>query len=196
MVYFRSFIRTVATLVLATGAGWANADWTLDNSKSVLNFVTTKAVNVAEVHRFEQLSGSVNDRGEASLDIDLTSVNTGIPVRDERMQKFLFKTEQFPTASLHTQVPIDQVARLKAGEMESLTLEGNLGLRGLIAAVSSQVNVVKLADGSIQVDSVSPLLLQANQIGLVEGIEKLREIAGLPSIGQTVAVTFRLNFRP
>jgi polyisoprenoid-binding protein YceI len=186
----------VALLSMALFASIANADWTLDGDKSRLSFLTTKAVNVGELHQFDRLSGSVDKTGKAELRIDLSSVNTNIPIRDERMRKMLFETDRFPDAVLSTQVPMAELAKLKAGELKPLTLEGALGIRGISAPISSRVDVIKLADGSLQVVSRGPVLVSASDLKLLEGVEKLREIAGLPSIGQNVAVSFQLNFRP
>lgn len=183
-------------IVVSFFVSFAHAEWTLDGGKSILSFVTTKATNVGEVHRFDRLSGGVDESGKAELLIDLASVNTKIPIRDERMRKVLFETEQFPDAVLSTRVPLAELEKLQPGEMQPLTLEGALGIRGISAPISSLVDVIKLADGSLQVVSRTPVLVSASDLKLVQGVDKLREIAGLPSIGQSVAVSFQLNFRP
>lgn len=182
-------------LALATASGLSHAEWMLDSGKSTLSFVSTKAVDVGEVHHFERLSGAVDKAGKAKLSIDLTSVNTAIEIRDERMQNLLFETDRFPDAVLATEVPIEALARLQSGETQALTLDGELSIHGITAPVSSEVSVIKLADGSLQVNSNKPLLLNAKDLSLLKGIEKLREVAGLPSISQSVAVSFQLNFR-
>jgi polyisoprenoid-binding protein YceI len=174
----------------------ANAEWTLDGTRSSLSFVTTKAVNVGEVHRFENLSGEVDAKGKATLRIDLASVNTMIPIRDERMRKLLFETDRFPDAVLSTQVPAEALTQLEAGELQPFTLDAVLGIRGISAPLTSEVDVIRLADGSLQVVSRTPVLVNAGDLDLLKGVEKLREVAGLPSIGHNVAVSFQLNFRP
>lgn len=204
MKAYKNFFRTfslakganiLAVLSLTVFASTAHSEWVLDNDKSSLSFVTTKAVDVGEVHYFDSLTGQVDKGGRATLVIDLASVNTGIPIRDERMQNLLFETVSFPDASLSADVPLAQLAELKAGETETITLKGKLGIRGVDAPVTSRASVTKLADGSLQVSSNEPLLINAKDFGLLKGIEKLREVAGLPSIGQSVAVSFQLNFR-
>lgn len=187
--------RLLCMLAMAAFTSLAQAEWILDNSKSSLSFVSTKAVDVGEVHHFERLSGTVDERGEAVLTIDLASVNTAIPIRDERMQNLLFETDRFPDASLSTEVPIEALAALQAGETKTVTLQGQLSIHGIAAPLSSEVSVIKLADGSLQVNSNKPLLVNAKDLSLLKGIEKLREVAGLPSISQSVAVSFQLNFR-
>jgi polyisoprenoid-binding protein YceI len=192
---FSSGATRASLLCLALVSSLANADWTLDGARSSLNFVTTKAVNVGEVHRFEKLSGLVDEQGRATLRIDLASVATNIPIRDERMRELLFETVRFPEATLSTQVPTAILGKLKAGELKPMTLQGVLGIRGIEAPVTSQVDVVKLVDGSLQVASREPVLVSAGDLNLLDGVERLRTIAGLPSIGQNVSVSFQLNFR-
>jgi len=66
------------------------AHYDLVASDSSVNFLSTKNVNITESHSFDRLSGNLSSTGELSIEIDLTSVNTIIPIRNERMQKMLF----------------------------------------------------------------------------------------------------------
>ena len=50
-------------------------------------------------------------------------------------------------------------------------------------------------DGTITVTSITPMIIDADNFGLVAGINKLQEIAGLKSITRTVPVTFSLTFK-
>jgi len=43
------------------------------------------------------------------------------------------------------------------------------------------------------VSSLAPVIVQANEFGLVAGVEKLKELAGLPSISLAVPVSFVLT---
>ena len=70
----------LALMILSLGA---RADWLLNNHRSELTFVSTKAIDIAEVHRFDSLAGRIEDNGKAVVTIDLASVDTGIDIRDE-----------------------------------------------------------------------------------------------------------------
>ena len=85
-------------LALACVATTARAEWVLDNDASRLSFVSTKAGSVAEVHRFTSLRGGIDRRGNVAVAIFLQSVDTLIPIRDERMRELLFETATFPAA--------------------------------------------------------------------------------------------------
>ena len=110
-------------LLLLLAAGPAAADWTLDNSGSTLSFVTIKATNVAEVHTFGQLTGSVGTDGHARVVIQLASVDTLIPIRDERMREILFKTDLFPTATADARIDLVKYQRMAPSTSEVLTTE-------------------------------------------------------------------------
>jgi hypothetical protein len=56
------------------------------------------------------------------------------------------------------------------------------------------LTVAKLGRQRLLVTSERPLLLNAADVGLADGVERLREIAGLPSISPAVPVSFVLLF--
>lgn len=67
------------------------ADWMLDKDQSVLNFITTKNASKTEVQSFDIMQGSIK-QSLATLTVDLSSVDTGIDIRDERLRElFLVK---------------------------------------------------------------------------------------------------------
>ena len=50
-------------------------------------------------------------------------------------------------------------------------------------------------DKTITVNSITPMIIDADSFNLVAGINKLKEIAGLKSITYTVPLTFNLSFK-
>ena len=98
--YTKITLLVVATLTALT----ANAEWRLDPATSDLYFMSIKATHVGEVHSFETLSGTVDDKGKASLTVDLASVATLIPIRDQRMRDILFEVDRYPSAMVTAQI--------------------------------------------------------------------------------------------
>ena len=74
------------------------------------------------------------------------------------------------------------------------SLEGELSLHGQKSAVTAELAVARLAPNKLLVSSRKPLVLQAGDYDLLEGVEKLREVAGLSSISKAVPVSFVLTF--
>jgi len=172
----------------------ALADWTLDNDASSLAFVSTKAGTIAEVHEFGQLSGSIDSDGRASLRIALDSVDTGIEIRDQRMRELLFETTEFPQAAVTLTVPAGTLSAVPVGGQTSLSVEVELGLHGTTKSMTAEIVVARLGEDRLLVASARPVLVAATEVGLADGVEKMREVAGLTAISPAVPVTFVLTF--
>ena len=170
------------------------ASWALDNDASQVSFVSVKAGDAGEVHRFTQISGSITEDGHASFTIQLASVDTLIPLRDERMRELLFETELFPTAELSTSIDSDLLTNLEPGDSVDYSANLTLDLHGKKVYVAAETIVARLGDHRLMVSSRKPVIINAASVGLVAGIESLREIAGLPSISKAVPVSFVLTF--
>lgn len=173
----------------------AQAEWRLENDRSQLAFATIKAGDLGEVHTFGELSGRVGDDGAVTVDIHLASLDTLIPIRDERMRSLLFETAQFPIATLTANIGAERLQDLAGGATGPLTVDGVLKLREAEIPLRLEVMTERLADGAMLVASRKPVVVLAAAIGLTDGVERLREIAGLPSISQAVPVSFVLVFQ-
>lgn len=172
----------------------ASADWTLDNSGSQLSFITIKAQDVAEVHTFKDLSGAVGADGRARVVIQLASLDTLIPIRDERMRSLLFHTDLFPTADVVTHLDLVRLAQMAPTTSTVLTTELVLTLGESTLPITTELLVAKLAADRVLVTTLKPIIVNAGSVGLTDGVEQLREIAGLPSISKAVPVSFVLQF--
>ena len=168
--------------------------WQLDNDKSSLSFISIKNGNVAEVHHFNQLSGTFDESGKVSFSIDLLSVDTNVVVRDERMRKFLFNTDVFPKANFDAQVDMEKFNNIAVGSADMIELTGDISLHGRVHTAAVKVVIAKLSNESFVVSSLKPILLYANNFALEEGVNKLKELAKLPSISNAVPVSFIVSF--
>ncbi|WP_438865353.1 YceI family protein [Neptunicella sp.] len=184
-------ISLVSALLVSTST---LADWQLDPAQSTLNFLSTKKAQVTEIHQIKTLSGKLDDAGNAVVELDLSSVDTGIDIRNQRMIKFLFAADKFPMATVKANVSAELLA-LAAGETQVTSLDADLDLHGMKQSLKLPVTVTGLADGGIQVTSIKPVLISSADFGLTEGVEKLKSLAGLDSITLTVPVTFNLRFK-
>jgi hypothetical protein len=181
-------------IVLTLPAGPSLAAWTLDNDASQVSFVSVKAGDAGEVHRFTQISGDLSNDGSASVVIQLASVDTLIPLRDDRMREMLFQTELFPTASLTANIDMNVLNAIEPGDSIDMTANLKLDLRNQQVDLATDMIVARLGDRKLMVSSRKPVIVNAASVDLVEGIESLREIANLPSISKAVPVSFVLTF--
>ncbi len=193
---FRSVIKTLLYFwVLFLFSTPVFPDWNLVNEESRLNFISIKASDIAEIHTFKELSGSVKDNGQAQVVINLSSLETLIPIRNERMGNLLFETKVYPVASFKLKLDLQTFLLTEVGKSSDVTHRGVLKLKGKQFTMPVKISVTRLSDQSFLVKSSEPLLLNADSLGLSDGIESLRVIAGLPSISKSVPVTFSLIFR-
>lgn len=186
---------SLSALALLTCAMSAQADWTLDGSASSLYYVTSKASAVSELNSFAGLSGSISEAGAASLVIDLASVDTKIEIRNERMRDLVFQVAQFPSATVSVSVDAAALAALPVGAATTGTYAAKVDLHGMSQELMAELQLIKLDATSVQVQTAQPLIVGAGLFGLMEGVEQLRVVAGLPSINPNVVVTFTLVYR-
>ncbi|MEK9713065.1 MAG: YceI family protein [Thalassolituus sp.] len=185
---------TAATFLTATGLSLsASADWVLSPDSSV-RFTSTKNTDKTEVHEFTTIDGAVTPAGEAEITIGLASVETGIPIRNERMTSMLFNTDRYTTATISSKLPETLMTSVKNGETLISTIPLTVSLHGKQQTLEAEILATQAADGHVLVISRAPILVKAESFGLSAGIESLREIAGLERISHTVPVNFTLLF--
>jgi polyisoprenoid-binding protein YceI len=177
-------------LCLFSSATFAN--WNLDNELSRVNFVSVKKNNIGEAHYFKKLNASISDAGKFELEINLASVETLIPIRNERMQKFLFNTEMFPKLNLTSDLS-SQLKNLKKGKSTILKAKADLALNGINKLITLEVLATQQANGDITVASFMPIIIKPSDFNLTAGIDKLQALAKLPAITHSVPVSFVLT---
>lgn len=174
-------------------AGMANAEtWTLDGEASYLAFGSIKKDKIGEVNSFSGLKGTVDADGKADVTIDLTTLETNIDIRNERMLEHVFKGAG--EAQLTAQLDMDEVKGLAVGEMAVVDVEGALSLLGVSTELDLEMVVVRLAENKVMALSNDMVFVGTEELGVTAGIDKLMELAKLPGITRTSPVTLRLVF--
>jgi len=171
-----------------------SADWTLQEPSTV-HFLTSKNIHNTEVHQFNKFDARIKNDGQATFNIDLTSVDTRIAIRDERMIEHLFEVSRFGNASFEAEIPREVLQQANTNKSFRYALKGQISLHGELVNAYCDVMISKNLDKTISVNSVSPMILDGNDFNLIAGINKLRDIAGLKSITHTVPVIFNLTFK-
>ncbi len=185
------FLTLATTLLLSVTCADSFA-WTLNGSESSVSFVTVKKTNIGETHRFSDISGSIND-GAARVVIKPDSVDTRVPIRDERMREFLFETQLYPTIEIIADVS-EVLETLKPGEKKLLTLDATLSLHGVSKPIALKIQTVRLSESTLLVSSTQPFLVRAKTFGMVEGITKLASLVNNLHISESVPVSFNMVF--
>ena len=160
--------------------------WTLSD-ESRISLTSTKNGLVSETHSLAAIKGEVSAAGKVELALDLRAIETNIPIRNERMQTWLFSDE--PVAKLSANVEAALSAKETAFTIDqTLTLEAN----GNTVMLDVPLTVVREGDAVAKV--AGQLVIDVADFGYAPGIEKLREIAGLKSISTEVPVDVKLVF--
>jgi len=169
----------------------AQADWTLSDS-SRIGFVSIKNNSIGENNAFERVSGSISQSGEVSVSVDLSSVETGIGIRNERLQKMLFEVASFPTATINAALSDSQIAALEPGGAQTESVGVSISLHGKTVNKTAILSV-SASGGDVRVTTTQPIVITAQEFGLEAGVAALQQIAGLNAISRSIHVTVDLR---
>ncbi len=189
-----SLFKRCALLLTLCAALPAHANWYLDGESSRLSFISTKNAHISEVQRFLVLHGKVDPKGMAQVQVELESVNSGIPLRDERMRKDLFEIKTFPQALISAQINLQPINDLAPGAQLELRLPLTVKLHGKEHNYNAELLATRLDDRRFQVVTLEPLVLNAEDFDLAPGLAALRKTAGLSAISLSVPVGAVLIF--
>lgn len=187
-------LRVLLALCALSVVSVARADWVLDGESSRVSFVSSKSGSRAEVSRFLGLKGEVEADGQAQLRVELESVSSGIPKRDELLRKDLFEITRFPLALIGTRLDLPSLLNLAPGAQLELNVPLTVKLHGQASDHMVELLVTRLDEQRFQVVTLAPLVLQAEDYDLLPGLEKLRQLANLSHINSAVPVSAVLIF--
>jgi len=168
--------------------------WIIDPEGSYVGFASVKNDLIAENHRFTDVTGIIEESGNAKIVIALASVETLIPIRNERMRTILFEVAQHPHLTVTSNLNLGDFTSLGLGESETDNIILGVNLHGTDLSKNVLVKVTRSSDASYEVTSLGPIVIHASQFALSDGLEALRKVAGLQSIDLMVPVTFDLKF--
>lgn len=185
-------MKKLALVVAAALSFSAAADWSVNSQQSSLNFVSVKNEVVAETHSFKDLTGKLTEAGEFSVAIPVATIDTMIPIRNERILEHVLAAKQYATINAKGKVDSKVLAGLKTGSSVVVDQALDLTLLTKTQSLMTKVKVTKVSDSQLVVTTVSPIMLDVTKFDLGAGVEKLRELAGLKAISPLVPTTFSL----
>jgi len=169
------------------------AEWQALSTSSV-SYVSIKNNVVAENNRFTSVTGKITAKGEAALSIDLSSVETQVDIRNQRMREIFFEVDQYPEARITGQLSPQDMAQIDSGAPLEIDLPLTLSLHGISAEVIAKLRAAKVGQ-RLWVTTREPVLISAGDFGLGAGVTALQELAGLSAIASTVPVTIDIRFQ-
>jgi len=190
-----SRVAVLATACVFSSSGLTDggSTWNLLGEDSKVSFGSVKLDAVGESHRFTKLWGRVNDRGRATIRIELASVNTGIEIRDTRMRRYVFEG-MMPAALLIANIDPMVLASLAPAATTTIDVAGTLSLGDRDIDINTSMFLAKLSEKKVMATTDEMVLVSTEVLGITRGVDKLMELASLPSIGRVVPVTLRFVF--
>ncbi|NRQ43002.1 YceI family protein [Rheinheimera sp. YQF-2] len=170
------------------------ANWTLDNSQSALNFVSVKNELIAETHSFNQLSGNW-DGSNVTVDIAVNSMDTLIPIRNERIWQYVLHAEKYAAITVSAPLQQETLAKLATGDSVVADVPLAVTIASETVTLTAKLRITKLNANTLQAVTEAPLMLNTNSFKLTAGVAKLQELAGLSSIEPLVPVSFNVRFK-
>lgn len=187
-------LRLIVIFVGVLLTNQSHADWQLLPGSASFTIGTTKNGTITEIHRFRKLEGFVQSDGTAVVTINLLSVDTGIEIRDQRMQAMLFSITA--NAVYKTKLDIEMFQKMGIGQSKEFRMDGMLELGGRQAPVPLTTRITRRESGNYQVTTISANEIDVGMFGFSDGIEQLRAIANLQLISPIVTFEFNLEFAP
>lgn len=172
--------------------------WQIHQPTSSLTFNTTKSGaagvgGITETMRFKSFKGGLSSQGKIELTIDLSSVDTGISIRDERLQTMFWNVATHPTVNFSGQLSSEEMKKISAGKESIVVMvEGQLTMAGQTKPIKTQLQVTP-TNHKLYVSTRQPIVINANDFGLNAGVEALRAIMGLNYLSTSAPVTLSLE---
>jgi len=179
-----------AALLLMTQA--TLADWRL-TSASKVGYVSIKNNAIAEHNVFSGVTGSLSKKGQLKINIDLSTVETQVDIRNQRMRELFFEVTQYPQAVVTAELDVQELAQVDSGAPLEIVKPFTLSLHGVEVTAEAHLRVVAVG-GRAWVSTVRPILISAADFGLEGGVAALQKIAGLEAIAAVVPVSVDLKF--
>lgn len=195
--FSRSMLTTAAVAAALLCAATARADWSVDNAQSNLYFVTTKAGQagvggVQEVQAFRTIAGTVDKQGQVKFTVDLASVDTAVPIRDDRLRELLFNVGVTPSATFSGKFDPAMLDGLDKAGVRDIDLPGQFTLAGQSKPLQAKLRVTRLVGGRLLVSTRTPMVINASDYGIGSGVERLRALMGLNFLATSAPVSFNL----
>ena len=172
----------------------AYADWILDTENSNISYGTVKNDMIGENNTFKTISGHLNNDGQIDIEIDLSSIDTLIEIRDGRMRDIVFKVSENATAKLSGQMDLKAYDNQEIGTSRIIETTVSLELVGQKLEHDVKLLVTRLAKNKVMVTPHGVMFIDADDYDLVDAIEILRNLAGLDSIASVISMGFYLTF--
>lgn len=178
----------------AEAQAFLNDDWVLDPAQSNVYLQTEKLENKIEKHHFTSLEGNVRKNGDASIKIDLNSIDTGIDLRNVRMRFLLFETFKYPSAVITAKIDRSKLSEFTSQTRISYVLRAHVDLHGIAKDFDIPVEIGRVNDNTVTVSTIEPVQVSGETFDFMGGLGKLSDAMNGIRIVPSARISFDLTF--
>lgn len=168
--------------------------WVLNSEESSFTFSSTKNGDITEELSITSLVGEADFTGKFVVRLDLTSLETGIDIRNERMREFLFEVEKYPVARIEADYDLAVFGEIAPGETKIINMPFTLNLHGVEKEMDLSVTVYRSEWDKVIITPAEEFIIEAADFNMARGLLTLKSLAGLDDISTQVPITFKLVF--
>ncbi|WP_104040404.1 YceI family protein [Vibrio hyugaensis] len=178
-------------VALFSSASFAADKYMLDSELSSLSFATIKKQYIVEPATIDALTGTLDAQGQFDVSVDLNSINTGIPIRNTRLNETFFESAKH--------VPVKVVGKVDWASLEKgshkVKVPAEVTLFGKTKSVEFPVVILNAGD-TVMVSSSAPVIIAASDFGIPsENLTNLAATVGGIAISDQVPLTLNLTFK-
>lgn len=190
----KSIITKLFTVVLLfTTSAICAQTYKLDGQLSSVNFATIKKQYVVEPATITDLSGQLSSSGAFSINLPLSAIDTGVPIRNQRLASIYFAAAQYPQVTVAGQFDMKKIAAKQA--VFNTSVDAKVTLFGKTQTLSFPVTVLK-AKNTIMVSSSKPVIVNGEAFGIpAANLKALAATVGNIPLSAKVPVTLNLVFQ-
>ncbi|GEM75010.1 YceI family protein [Vibrio sagamiensis] len=188
----KSIIKSISLAFMTlSGQVFSATEYELESEFSSISFATIKKQYIVEPATLNTLKGSINNNGKFELTIGIKGIDTGVTIRNTRLQEIFFSIEKFPNVTVTGSIAL---AELPDGS-HKMIIPANVTLFGSTKTLNFPIVMFKAA-GTIMISSIHPIIINANDFGIPnENLAKLSSTVGNIAISDTVPLSLVLTFK-
>jgi polyisoprenoid-binding protein YceI len=192
----------ITKLIIAFGfvflgiSNGVQAQYVVDSDYSVVHFSTIKKNYVVEPAVISNITGGISDSGKANIQIDLNSIDTRVPIRNERLNKLFFESVKFPNTVVSAKIDIKK-EMFGVSDFKKMQVPATLSLFGTSKEIFLNVLIAKVGKDKLLITSLSPTIINADDFGIpASNLANLAATVGGIKISNKVGVSFVLSLKP
>ena len=177
-------------VTVACSHAFASDEYRLDKKLSSISFSTIKNQYVIEPASIQPAAGVLSEDGRLSLSLDITTIKTGVSIRDTRLSELYFESALFPKVNIVAN--LDRAVFTTGAQHAIIPVD--VELYGVKKTLRFPVTIIPTEHYLIASTS-SPVMISAKDFGIPsENLATLAKLAGGITISDKTPLNFNLVF--